>query len=457
MVIEKFMSHYLREYDFYQELAHLCAQQCESMLESNGIRAIVTFRAKRPDRLQEKITKRNIGRNYQNVDSIDQDIADMAGVRIALYFPGDHTEVSRLIINQFGVKDVKEFPVAPPTQVIIGREKRFSGYWAKHYRVTLKDENLQGSYNRFTKAIIEIQVASVLMHAWSEVEHDLVYKPSNGELSEDECAILDQLNGLVLAGEIGLERLQIAFKSRIAKSNSPFGNVYELSAYLYGYIETKQKGDTDFKIGNVDILFEFLRKINLNTPDQLKPYLLKIIISRPRPVSYTLIDLILCGKKDFFYTYLDIVSKYGQKKSPIFFPKKLLSSEIRTAIHFFIDRLITFEYMMKIIFFNNTLTSFEKIIENVDILQFSTKDELKSLLVLRRKLIHINLYDLTSKVLVNAGCAVEKFIDNFYKKQSPDNQLLITASKTTWSVEPIEELPPHIDSFLETACAESKE
>ena len=48
------------------------------------------------------------------------------------------------------------------------------------------------------------------MHAWSEVEHDLVYKPLNGTLSEEELAILDELNGLVLAGEIALERLHIA-------------------------------------------------------------------------------------------------------------------------------------------------------------------------------------------------------------------------------------------------------
>ncbi len=40
------------------------------------------------------------------------------------------------------------------------------------------------------------------MHAWSEVEHDLTYKPMQGTLSEEELSILDELNGLVLAGEI---------------------------------------------------------------------------------------------------------------------------------------------------------------------------------------------------------------------------------------------------------------
>ena len=47
------------------------------------------------------------------------------------------------------------------------------------------------------------------MHAWSEVEHDLIYKPLQGTLSKEELAILDELNGLVLAGEIALERCRL--------------------------------------------------------------------------------------------------------------------------------------------------------------------------------------------------------------------------------------------------------
>ena len=60
------------------------------------------------------------------------------------------------------------------------------------------------------------------MHAWSEVEHDLVYKPMQGTLSEEELAILDELNGLVLTGEIALERLQAAGNERIQNSKATF-------------------------------------------------------------------------------------------------------------------------------------------------------------------------------------------------------------------------------------------
>ena len=64
------------------------------------------------------------------------------------------------------------------------------------------------SDKRYTEARVEVQVASVLMHAWSEVEHDLIYKPLEGELSHYD--VTHMLNGLVASGEIALEQLQRA-------------------------------------------------------------------------------------------------------------------------------------------------------------------------------------------------------------------------------------------------------
>jgi ppGpp synthetase/RelA/SpoT-type nucleotidyltranferase len=96
-IIEDFISRYSKEYDYYQEVARLCAQQCENALERAGIRNIVTFRAKRPDRLRVKMVDRNKDKKYKAVEEIYSDIIDLAGVRIALYFPGDREEVKNLL------------------------------------------------------------------------------------------------------------------------------------------------------------------------------------------------------------------------------------------------------------------------------------------------------------------------------------------------------------------------
>jgi hypothetical protein len=70
------------------------------------------------------------------------------------------------------------------------------------------------------------------MHACSEVEHDLVYKPLSGELSEDELAILNEINGLVIAGEIALERLQKAITEKTQRKKE-ITNKYELSNLVF--------------------------------------------------------------------------------------------------------------------------------------------------------------------------------------------------------------------------------
>lgn len=228
-LISQFVARYRKEYDFYEQACRMAAQVLDSNLQSTGVRAIVTSRAKNPARLEVKVRQRAAKTAYTSVEQIYDDIVDLAGVRVALYFPAERGEVGRVIRSLFAlVSDPKEFPT--PGQP--SYKKRFSGYWATHYRVRLPETLLNESQKRYSEANVEIQVASVLMHAWSEVEHDLVYKPLQGKLSDDEYAILDELNGLVLAGEIALERLQRAGEHRISEHDREYTDHYDLASSL---------------------------------------------------------------------------------------------------------------------------------------------------------------------------------------------------------------------------------
>jgi hypothetical protein len=58
-------------------------------------------------------------------------------------------------------------------------EGRF-GYQSIHYLVTLKETRTQlGEYAQFNRAIIELQVRTILQHAWAEIEHDIQYKSAS--------------------------------------------------------------------------------------------------------------------------------------------------------------------------------------------------------------------------------------------------------------------------------------
>jgi ppGpp synthetase/RelA/SpoT-type nucleotidyltranferase len=290
--IDQFIARYLKEYDFYGQAARLGHQKLEEDLQAAGIRSIVTARAKSITRLEDKCRQRALKRGeYASIDAIYDDIVDLAGIRIALYFPAEVDQVDGMIARLFHVIAKKEFPDSEGIQT----GKRFTGYSATHYRVQLREEDLNEVEKRYAAARIEIQVASVLMHAWAEVEHDLVYKPLAGSLSEEEYAILDQLNGLVIAGEIALERLQKAGEARVANSDRRIANHYDLAVHLLSAVETiTDQPISESGLGRVDLLFDFINALGINTPELLRPYIEALHGNvELRPLAEQIVDALL--------------------------------------------------------------------------------------------------------------------------------------------------------------------
>jgi len=344
--IERFVRSYSRQFDFYEKVSQLCAQQCEAELESLGVKAIVTYRAKRPDKLEAKLKNRaSKGRKYQSDEDIYGNIIDLAGVRIALYFPGDREEVGKFIKSRFEViRPVRVFP--RDSETVSG--KRFSGYSAYHYIVNLKKNRLAVPQQRYSNTPIEIQVASVLMHAWAEVEHDLVYKPAHGTLSDDEYAILDELNGLVLSGEIALERLQKALEVRVAGKSRRFSNHYELAAYLLEAARPITKGLADeLSIGRVDLLFQLLVRVGMDRPDKIEPVIRELkTISERRPLAEQITDAILRANRELYDTYQEIRAEQDVKTPYTIAKSKVLASRRQEAIGLFLSRWIELENVM---------------------------------------------------------------------------------------------------------------
>jgi hypothetical protein len=94
----------------------------------------------------------------------------MAGVRVVTFLPAG--------VDQVGVSVHAQFEVVEHEDKFdrLTAEERF-GYTSVHYLVRLKDNRTSLSeYRRFTGLIGEIQVRTILQHAWAEIEHDLEYK-----------------------------------------------------------------------------------------------------------------------------------------------------------------------------------------------------------------------------------------------------------------------------------------
>lgn len=349
-IIDSFLLRYAKEYDFYNELAHQVAMICETIIQRSGIRAIVTYRAKRPESLKDKLIKRNVTKKYQNIDQIYRDIVDLSGVRIAIYFPGDREEIGKLIESEFNTEKVKRFPNAEQKlQQDDPFKRRFTGYDAVHYRVRIKEEKLEETNKRFAHAQVEIQIASALMHAWAEVEHDLAYKPQIGRLSEEEFKILDELNGLVLSGEIALERLQKAFKHRIASIEQQFNNHYELAALIREKISRALL--EDYFMGRVDILLRFLQKIDMDNPRRICPYMQALDNIRTckgyKTIVDYFIDLLLDDNPDYYSSYITAKYESSYNNPYVSIQKQIVLNRENKQLSFFIDRWIVLEKAIK--------------------------------------------------------------------------------------------------------------
>lgn len=417
-VIQKFIKQYRRELDFYQEVARLVASQCERELQSAGIRAIVTYRAKRSDRLEEKLRQRIGQKHYKSVDSIYKDIIDLAGIRIALYFPADREEVGKIIQRQFVVTGkIKEFPDGSPPKYA----KKFDGYHATHYRVQLKEANLLDSQKRYMETQVEIQVASVLMHAWAEVEHDLVYKPLNGQLSVDEYAILDELNGLVLSGEIGLERLQRAMEQRVGRGESRFTNHFELAAFLYEAAKDILSSPEEPVMGRVDLLFRLLVRAELNTPDALKPYLASLHANTEvRPLAEQMTDQILVASPEMYQLYSEVRAEGKSEDGHHSYELKKKHEEWDQALAKFMKNWIRLERLGKRLAYHYGISNemhgvLPKAVAKLPVFEATDALEIERIRVIRNNLVHgVELP--STNILTEASSILKAILDKAVQK-----------------------------------------
>ena len=285
-LIVDFIAQFKKDRPVYEELCRKAAQMVDALVKQKGIMAIITARVKDPDRLQEKLIRRDQeeGLNYQTFEDIYANVPDLMGIRVALYFPADAQKIAGLLTPQFEIVRSKQYPApirgfgsdqgftAYKRRVYPGYEgRRFDGYCAVHHHV------------RFARAdgekpevdpVIEIQVASLLMHAWSEVEHDLAYKNKMGKVSREEYECLDEINGLVLAGEIALNRLERLSRQRIEQESSPFPSHYALQSYLEKW--QADHGQPGRDLGNVETLFKLYQMKDMLSRTQVDAELAKL-------------------------------------------------------------------------------------------------------------------------------------------------------------------------------------
>lgn len=141
-----------------------------TLLGSSGIQVhTVTHRFKSYESLAGKLSRPD-----KTYDLLTE-ITDLAGIRITTYFAGDVDRIAKVLEREFQVD-----PNASVDKRKYIEPERF-GYSSLHYVVELSAARTNLSeYSKYQGLKCEIQVRSILQHAWAEIEHDLGYKSAAG-------------------------------------------------------------------------------------------------------------------------------------------------------------------------------------------------------------------------------------------------------------------------------------
>lgn len=156
------------EYDALSEVVRGILQSLVND-SANGLRCQpIQNRAKALRSLKKKLEARGL----PGAENIEEEIKDLAGCRMIFYTNPevDKFQQSRLIADNFDV-DWEKLKIHGPI------DDDDSQYMAIHYTVRLNAETLaQEGMGRFAGMLCEIQVQTILDHAWAETTRDIIYK-----------------------------------------------------------------------------------------------------------------------------------------------------------------------------------------------------------------------------------------------------------------------------------------
>ena len=118
-----------------------------------------------------------------------KEMKDISAVRIICLFPREIKIVEKIIRKNFHIQEIKRKE----------EEITLNQFWYRshHFKVSLTPEQLSfKKYSHLKNFQAEIQIRSVLMHAWAEMEHKINYK-NEFKLSEKKQRKIARLSALL--------------------------------------------------------------------------------------------------------------------------------------------------------------------------------------------------------------------------------------------------------------------
>lgn len=166
---------YSKERSKYQEFAETVRDILANSVKVKKLRVNdIQFRAKDIESFGKKAkTPSDLNPDQPKYKNPLGEITDLAGVRVITFFPRTVQDVGDCVEEEFDVFEKVDHLYKAQVQEKLG-------YQSIHFLVTLKPNRTKlPEYKRFDGLIGEIQVRTVMQHAWAEIEHDIRYKSTS--------------------------------------------------------------------------------------------------------------------------------------------------------------------------------------------------------------------------------------------------------------------------------------
>ena len=197
-----------------------------------------------------------------------RNITDLAGIRIITYFPNTLQDVHELIHDEFHVSEHTDH-----SESLI-EDERF-GYKSQHYLIRMSSARTElTEYSAYENLIAEVQVRTILQHAWAEIEHDIQYKSSSTTPSSLRRRIM-ALAGLLEIADREFQAIQDE-DTRLTQSNKQslaLGRLEQVeitSSSLRTYLDGKLGSDGRVSDASYESTARLLRHLGFAAFDQVQ-------------------------------------------------------------------------------------------------------------------------------------------------------------------------------------------
>jgi putative GTP pyrophosphokinase len=215
----------------YEALCKAGASTIENLIRNAEIDYLsVTARTKSIESFLKKIERKS----YKNPE---KEITDLAGIRVITFIESDVPKVCDIIRSAFSIHLTESLDKS--TELGIDR----FGYRSVHFVCDLGEDRLKlPEFAAFEGLVFEIQVRTILQHAWAEMDHDRNYK-FVGVLPTH---LQRRLN--LLAGMLELADREFATLA------------HEVDVYAQEVADKTGAGDFDIEINSTSLLQYLLKK-----------------------------------------------------------------------------------------------------------------------------------------------------------------------------------------------------